>query len=67
MQKIIQNAMQCDLCGDIIESACRHNSVICKCGCCSVDGELDYLRQGVTHLRDDFIEMNILEDTGKSI
>lgn len=49
MQKIIKNAIQCNLCGDIIESTYRHDFVTCKCGCCSVDGGLDYLRRGFTH------------------
>lgn len=67
MQKIIKNAIQCNLCGDIIESTHRHNFVTCKCGCCSVDGGLDYLRRSYIHSRDDFTELSILEDTKESI
>ena len=63
MQKIIKNVIQCNLCGDIIESTYRHDFVTCKCGCCSVDGGLDYLRRGFTHSRDDFTELSILEDS----
>jgi hypothetical protein len=63
VQKIIKNAIQCDLCGDIIESTDRHDFVTCKCGCCSVDGGLDYLRRGFTHSRDDFTELSVLADT----
>ena len=67
VQKIIKNAIQCNLCGDIIESTYRHNFVTCTCGCCSVDGGLDYLRRGFIHSRDDFTELSILADSEKSI
>lgn len=63
MRKIIKNAIQCNLCGDIIESTYRHDFAVCKCGCCSVDGGLDYLRRGFTYSWDDFTELSILEDT----
>ena len=43
MQKIIKNAIQCKLCGDIIESTYRHEYIQCKCGACAVDGGHDYL------------------------
>ena len=46
MKKIIKNAIQCKLCGEIIESTHRHNFVACKCGACFVDGDHDYLRKG---------------------
>ena len=42
MRKIIKNAIQCKLCGDIIESTYRHDYVQCKCGACAVDGGHDY-------------------------
>ena len=48
MQKIIKNAIQCNLCGDIIESTYRHDFVTYKCGCCSVDEGLataHYIRE----------------------
>ena len=45
MRKIIKNAIQCNLCGDIIESTDRHQYVPCKCGACAVDGGHDYLRR----------------------
>ena len=67
MQKIVKNVIQCNLCGDIIESTYRHDFVTWKCGCCSVDGGLDYLRRGFTHSRDDFTELSILEDVENSI
>lgn len=45
MRKIIKNAIQCKLCGDIIESTYRHEYIQCKCGACAVDGGHDYLRR----------------------
>lgn len=45
MRKIIKNAIQCKLCGEIIESTDRHQYVTCKCGACTVDGGHDYLRR----------------------
>ncbi|MBO5716407.1 MAG: hypothetical protein J6S23_08480 [Clostridia bacterium] len=45
MRKIIKNAIQCKLCGDIIESTYRHEYVQCKCSACAVDGGHDYLRR----------------------
>ena len=46
MNRIIRNAIRCNICGDIIESAFRHDYVICRCGACAVDGGHDYLRRG---------------------
>ena len=45
MRKIIKNAIQCKICGDIIESTYRHEYVQCKCGACTVDGGHNYLRR----------------------
>ena len=45
MRKIIKNAIQCKLCGEIIESTYRDEYVECKCGSCAVDGGHDYLRR----------------------
>ena len=45
MTKIIKNAIQCKLCGEVIESKHVHDFVQCKCGACAVDGGLDYLRR----------------------
>ena len=63
MRKIIRNAIRCNLCGDIIESTYRHDFVTCKCGRCSVDGGLDYVRRGCVHSRDDFTERSAFENT----
>lgn len=67
VQKIIKNVIQCNLCGDIIESTYRNNFVSCKCGRCSVDGGLDYLRRVFIHSSDDFTELSIMADAEKSI
>lgn len=61
MQKIIKNAIQCKLCGDIIESTDRHNYVECKCGACAVDGGHDYLRRSFKE-KDCYIELSITEE-----
>ena len=45
MRRIIKNAIQCKVCGDIIESTYRHDYVECKCGACAVDGGHDHLRR----------------------
>lgn len=61
MKKIIKNAIQCKLCGDIIESTDRHNYVECKCGACAVDGGHDYLRRSFKE-KDCYIELSITEE-----
>ena len=61
MQKIIKNAIQCKLCGDVIESTDRHNYVECKCGACAADGGHDYLRRSFKE-KDCYIELSITEE-----
>ena len=61
MKKIIKNAIQCKLCGEIIESTYRHNLVACKCGACYVDGGHDYLRRGFNE-EGCFIELSEYEE-----
>lgn len=59
MIKILKNAIKCNHCGDVIESTHRHNFVTCFCGCCSVDGGLDYLRRCFKHFEEeDFIDLS---------
>lgn len=60
MRKIIKNAIQCKLCGDVIESTHRHDYVECKCRACAVDGGHDYLRRC-------FREMGCYIDLSKTI
>ena len=45
-RKIIKNSIQCNICGDIIESKFRHHFVECSCGACFVDGGNAYQRIG---------------------
>ena len=56
MRKIIKNAIQCKLCGEVIESIYRHEYVQCKCGACTVDGGHDYLRRSFKD-KDCYIEL----------
>lgn len=58
MKKITKNSIKCNLCGDIIVSKYTHDSVICKCGACSVDGGNSYLKQGYTNSDNDFTELS---------
>ena len=45
MRKITKNAIQCKLCGEVVESKHVHDFVQCKCGACAVDGGHEYLRR----------------------
>ena len=65
-QKIIKNAIQCKICGEIIESRTRHMFVTCKCGACSVDGGHDYLRRCLKE-GDGYIELSIVEDVEEDV
>lgn len=58
MKKIIKNAIRCKKCGDIIESKTVHDLVSCKCGCCSVDGGLQYIRRMFDKSPDDYEELS---------
>ena len=60
MRKIIKNAIQCKLCGDIIESTYRHEYVQCKCGACAVDGGHDCLRRSFKD-KDCYIDLSVTE------
>ena len=44
-QMIIENKIQCKVCGDIIESCHVHDFKECSCGSCAVDGGREYLRR----------------------
>ena len=61
MRKIIKNAIQCKLCGEVIESTSRHDYVECQCGACAVDGGYNYLRRSFKE-SGCFIELSITED-----
>ena len=66
MEKIIKNAIRCNLCGDVIVSEHRHDYVTCRCGSCSVDGGADYLRRCFSNAKYDFTELSeIVEESEK--
>ena len=57
IMSILKNAIQCKLCGDVIESTSVHDFKTCSCGACSVDGGHDYLRRCAKSL-DDFVDLS---------
>ncbi len=42
----------------MIESTHRHNFVTFSCGCCSIDGGLDYLRRCFKNSQDDYTDLS---------
>jgi hypothetical protein len=62
-QLVIRNRAQCRLCGDVIESAHRHDFVSCSCGEISVDGGTAYLRRAAR----DFSNLIDLSETEEEI
>lgn len=63
MQKLKRNAIRCKHCGDVIESKHHYDFKWCKCGCCAVDGGLDYTRRCFTNkAEDDFEELSEYEE-----
>lgn len=59
--KIVHNAAQCKLCGDIIESVHRHDYVRCQCGEIFVDGGREYRRAGARNL-ENFISLSFTQE-----
>lgn len=62
MQKIIKNSIQCNLCGDVIESKSVHDYVECSCGACYVDGGHDYQRIGFKE-KGCYTDLSVIEVT----
>ena len=60
MKRILINKIQCNKCGEVIESTSRHDFKFCKCGAVAVDGGKDYLRR--CGYREDWKECSIFED-----
>lgn len=61
-KKLIRNAIQCNHCGDIIESKYTHDFKFCKCGMVAVDGGLSYARRVFKNSPSDFIDLSEWED-----
>lgn len=60
-RKVIKNSIQCNFCGDIIESTYRHDFIECSCKACFVDGGHDYQRIGYTE-EGCFTNLSVYED-----
>lgn len=60
--KIIHNAAQCNLCGEIIESVDRYDYVKCQCGEIFLDGGRDYIRSGARN-PENFISLSFTEES----
>ena len=58
--KIKRNAIQCNHCGDVIESKHVHDFKMCECGRVFVDGGHDYLSRGWQE-EGDFTELSEYE------
>ena len=56
--RILRNAIRCNHCGEVIESAHRHDFRTCRCGCVSVDGGHDYLRRGAVNGPGDYTDLS---------
>lgn len=61
MYRILKNSIRCNYCGEIIVSTHRHDFVVCKCGCCHVDGGHDCLKRGYQYSPYDYTELSELE------
>ena len=59
---IKQNKIQCNNCGDTIESKHTHDYVSCSCGQVAVDGGHDYLRRSFRNTPNDFTDLSVVEE-----
>jgi len=50
------NRIQCDVCGNLLESIYDHHSVFCKCGNCMIDGGS---RELIRNCKGQFTELSI--------
>jgi len=58
--KILKNAAQCKVCGEIVESHAVHEMVECSCGELAVDGGLSYIRRVVDSISN-MVELSEVE------
>ena len=58
--KILVNKIRCKKCGEVIESADRHDFKFSKCGAVAVDGGTDYLKRSGN--REDWEELSEYEE-----
>lgn len=56
--KLVKNCIQCNHCGDIIESKYTHDFVWCSCQTVAVDGGLDYAKRTYKYSPDDFTDLS---------
>ena len=61
MQKIKENKIKCNHCGDIIVSEHVHDFKFCICGCVAVDGGNEYLRRTFSNSKSDYTELSVYE------
>lgn len=64
MKKLIRNAIQCNFCGEVIESRYGHDYVKCSCGRVAVDGGLLYARRTFMGTKDDYTGLSVYEEDG---
>jgi hypothetical protein len=60
---IVQNAIRCKKCGDLVASEHRHDFRWCKCKSVAVDGGHDYLKR--VGNREDWEEASIVTGDDK--
>ena len=60
MKRILVNKIQCNLCGDVIESTSVHDFKWCKCGAVAVDGGHEYMKRCGNP--EDITELSIFEE-----
>lgn len=65
MKKLIRNAIQCNCCGEVIESMHVHDYIKCACGRVAVDGGLLYARRTFVGTKEDYTELSVYADDGK--
>ena len=60
MKRILVNKIQCNMCGDVIESTSVHDFKRCKCGAVAVDGGHEYMKRCGNP--EDINELSIFEE-----